>query len=49
MRNPLRSLFETRAIGSPYELAQLLSRGYQSTAGVEVTETTAMRIAALFF
>ena len=47
MRNPLRSLFETRAIGSPYELAQLLSRGYQSTAGVEVTETTAMRIAAV--
>jgi HK97 family phage portal protein len=47
MRNPLRSLFETRAIGSSYELAQHLMRGYPSTAGVEVTETTAMRVAAV--
>lgn len=47
MRNPLRSLFETRSIGSSYDLARYLGRGYETAAGVEVTETTAMRVAAV--
>lgn len=47
MRNPLRSLFETRSIGSSHELLQYFSRGTRSLAGVDISETTAMQIAAV--
>jgi HK97 family phage portal protein len=47
MRNPLRSLFERRSIGSSHELYQALTRGSRSLAGVDVNESTAMQIAAV--
>lgn len=47
MRNPLRALFERRAIGSSYDLAQFMGRGSQSLAGVSISETTALKIAAV--
>lgn len=47
MRNPLRALFDTRSIGSSYDLAQFITRGSQSLAGVSISETTALQIAAV--
>lgn len=48
MRNPLRALFERRSsIGSPHELLEYLTRGHHSLAGVDISEATAMQIAAV--
>lgn len=47
MRNPLRALFETRSISTSHELYAALLRGHRSLAGVDVSETTAMQIAAV--
>lgn len=47
MLNPFRSLFERRSIGSPHELLEYLSRGARSVAGTDVSEASAMRIAAV--
>jgi HK97 family phage portal protein len=49
MRNPLRSLFETRsAIASSYELAKALLSGLRSVSGQPVTESTALNVAAVW-
>ena len=45
--NPLRQLFERRSIGTSHELWEALARGYRSMAGVDVTESTAMQVAAV--
>lgn len=45
--NPLRQLFERRSIGTSHELWEALTRGYRSMAGVDVTESTAMQVAAV--
>lgn len=46
--NPFRSLFERRSIGSSYDLWQSLMRGVSSVSGQEVTESTAMNVAAVY-
>lgn len=47
MLNPFRQLFERRSIGSSADLAALLQRGYRSIAGTDVTEASALRVAAV--
>lgn len=47
MLNPFRSLFERRSVGSSHELYELLTRGARSVAGTDVTEASALRIAAV--
>lgn len=44
MRNPLRALFERRAIGNSYELLQHLLRGAESKSGALVNENTAFNL-----
>jgi len=45
--NPFRQLFERRSVSSSHELWEALTRGYRSLAGVDVTESTAMQVAAV--
>jgi HK97 family phage portal protein len=48
VRNPLRALFpERKSIGTSYDLWALLQRGTESRAGVTVTESTALNVAAV--
>lgn len=47
MPNPFRALFERRSIGSSHELLELLTRGTRSIAGTDVSEASAMRVAAV--
>jgi HK97 family phage portal protein len=47
VRNPFAPLFALKSIGSPYELAQYLLKGLDTTAGARVSEATALNLAAV--
>lgn len=44
MRNPLEALFERRSIGTSHDLFNFLARGRESSAGISITEGTAMNV-----
>jgi hypothetical protein len=48
VRNPFRTLFERRSVGSSYDLLQLLRRGQATVSGQTVNESTAFNVAAVF-
>lgn len=48
MTNPFRALFETKAAHDSGDIYRFLSAGSQSVSGQSVTETSAMRVAAVY-